>query len=83
MAKKKKEDVLEQIKYSLCSKKPQFKGRGIHPWYGADPRGPRGAEIKMREAGNTCDNSFDKLSLYFQVKLYEKEITCPEIIEFY
>ena len=41
------------------------------------------AEIKMRAAGNACENSFDKLSLYFQIKLYEKEITCPEIIEFY
>ena len=41
------------------------------------------AEIKLRAAGNTCENRFDKLSLYFQIKLSEKEITCQEIIEFY
>ena len=74
---------LSQIRKTWINNESTFKGRGIKPWYGADQRGPRGAEIKMREAGNTCDNSFDKLSLYFQVKLYEKEITCPEIIEFY
>ena len=41
------------------------------------------AEIKMREAGNACENSFDKLSLYFHIKYSEKEIKCSEIIEFY
>ena len=44
-------------------------GEGIAEWYELYPLGPLMAEIKKRAAGNTCKNRFDRLSIYFQIKL--------------
>ena len=53
-----------------------FMGEGIEKWQGPDPQGPLMAEIKKRATGSINENRFDLLSIYFQIKLFEKEMTC-------
>ena len=47
-------------------------GKGVTEWYESYPQGPWVAELKKRSTGNVCKNRFDQLSIYFQVKLYDK-----------
>ena len=51
-------------------------GEGIEKWQGPDPQGPLMAEIQKRANGCISENRFDLLSIYFQIKLFEKEMTC-------